>query len=533
MSDDPNKEQLPIGQRIPLPGRVVPVSLQRGEVPLTDEVAFWEVIRNASKRVSFPEFERYIDRVCGKDREEIRRLRERGRVPFTRVGTYELLKGATDAFLRVRTGVLGDGRSNFSSGTGGFSGRDGDDDVWERMAKEASLHLERAVSAADLEDAWNSYVGRDGTIPYLDLLRAKFDDCRRRDHHHKDGDRRDYDDDGRDRDRDRERDRDRDEERRPFERDERESDDDFQASLCAYILDERARRPALIELIWSYWHEEAMLVQVLAAISLRFQNRRGPRERPLFAQLELDPLRPLNNLLWGYIQDEQHRLSIVRRAYEYEHHYGLRLVGKAVGDIRPMDVRSNFLGGFHRLLQQASRFYQQDDVTTVRADAFPVLNALKEVNIALGEGGSNQYGDLPWVARGEMLMQQWILARREMRDFFSSRPSAIYPETWMERLESARALLGVNGPSILHLHNLATMGERLLLSIRFHPWTDTELTTVAANWARSFRSDIQGYIHAYHAVTGVDLSAASVTDRIDARLPSVLMRERIESMARR
>ena len=46
--------------------------------------------------------------------------------------------------------------------------------------------------------------------------------------------------------------------------------------------------------------------------------------------LEIGYLRPLNNLLWGYLQDEQHRLSLVRRAYEYDHHYGLALQGKAV-----------------------------------------------------------------------------------------------------------------------------------------------------------------------------------------------------------
>jgi len=38
------------------------------------------------------------------------------------------------------------------------------------------------------------------------------------------------------------------------------------------------------------------------------------------------------------------------------------------------------------------------------ADAFPVLNALREVHLLLAEGAHNQYGDLPWTARHEMLM---------------------------------------------------------------------------------------------------------------------------------
>src|SRR4030095_10531140 len=81
-------------------------------------------------------------------------------------------------------------------------------------------------------------------------------------------------------------------------------------------------QPILIELIWSYWHEEGMLVQTMNALSRRFQNIRTGDRDPL-ANLELDPLRPLNNILWGYIQDTQHRLTITRRSYEYDHNYGL------------------------------------------------------------------------------------------------------------------------------------------------------------------------------------------------------------------
>ena len=99
---------------------------------------------------------------------------------------------------------------------------------------------------------------------------------------------------------------------------------------CFGILRSKLNNPCLLELIWSYWHEEGMLVQTLNAISLRFQNIRGAGDRDPLSMLEIDPLRPLNNLLWGYIQDEQHRLTLTRRVYEYDHHYGLTLVGKAV-----------------------------------------------------------------------------------------------------------------------------------------------------------------------------------------------------------
>jgi hypothetical protein len=132
-----------------------------------------------------------------------------------------------------------------------------------------------------------------------------------------------------------------------------------------------------------------------------------------------------------------------------------------------------------------------------------------------------------------MMMQQLILARPEMREFFSSRPGVVYPEPWMERIESAKTLLGLEGPNVLHMHYLATMGERLLLSIRFHPWSSTVDAGVAANWARAFRSDVQGYIHSYRAATGVDLSASAVAERIDATMPALLLRRRHELARRR
>ncbi|MEW6377335.1 MAG: hypothetical protein AB1502_16280 [Thermodesulfobacteriota bacterium] len=156
---------------------------------------------------------------------------------------------------------------------------------------------------------------------------------------------------------------------------------DAEARWCYGILTEKLSRPCLLELIWSYWHEEGMLVQTLNAISLRFQNKRIHPGRDPLVHLDIDPLRPLNNLLWGYIQDEQHRLTLARRTYEYDHHYGLRLLGKAVPELRAVDSRLKFLEAFHNLLHVCSIFFTQDDDTTVVADGFPVLNALKEVHL--------------------------------------------------------------------------------------------------------------------------------------------------------
>jgi hypothetical protein len=271
------------------------------------------------------------------------------------------------------------------------------------------------------------------------------------------------------------------------------------------------------------------------AITRRFQNVRSPAHGngldPL-ANMEVDMLRPLNNLLWGYVQDEQHRLSVVRRNYEYDHHYGIHLDGKAVRDFRPADSRSKFVEAFHNLLRQLMPFYRQDDDTTVKADAFPILNALKEVHLILSQGAHNQFGDLPSTARIEMLMQQWMLARPEFREFLPTRLMVAHPEPWMDRVDAMKKVQGWSDTSIAHFRDLAMFGEQLLLSIRYTHWSDVYDPTEAFAWARFWRPQAQGYMHAYRAVTGVDLTSETANPKLEASMPSVLLRQRLEAMPR-
>ena len=149
--------------------------------------------------------------------------------------------------------------------------------------------------------------------------------------------------------------------------------------------------------------------------------------------------------------------------------------------------RSRFIEAFHNLLRLCAVFYDHDDDTTVIADGFGVLNALKETHLLLTQGAHNQYGDLPWTARHEMLMNQWILARPEMRDFLPTRTMVAYPEAWMDRVEAMNKLQGWSDASVLHFRDLAVFGEQLLLGIRFGSWTTVIEPEQAANWARYWR----------------------------------------------
>lgn len=299
------------------------------------------------------------------------------------------------------------------------------------------------------------------------------------------------------------------------------------ADTCYGIISERIQQPIYLELIWSYWHEESMMVQGVNTIARRFQNIKGEGTVDPLANLEIGPLRPLSNLMWGYIQDEQHRLTVRRRAYEYDHHYGITLQGKAVTNMRTADSRSKFIEAFHMLLNLCMKFYRQYDDTTVVADGFPIMNALKEVHMILSEGAHNQYGDLPSTARIEMLIQQYLLARPEFREFLPTRQMVPYPEAWMDRAAVLNQLHNWTKTSVLHFRDLGVFGEQILLSIRFGAWSTVFNRDQAANWAIFWRPQIQNYMHAYRAVTGVDLTREDGA-MIDAQQPSTHLLRRLK-----
>jgi hypothetical protein len=291
----------------------------------------------------------------------------------------------------------------------------------------------------------------------------------------------------------------------------------------------RGRSLVPVELIWSYWHEEGMLVQSMNAIIKRFQNMRNGAADPL-ANLELDPLRPLSNILWGYIQQLPFRLTVKRRAYEYDHHYGLRIFGKAISDFDPADSRSKFIETFHNLLYKCSIYFKEADDMTINADAFPLLNSLAEVHRQLAEGMHNQYSDLPVTARVEMLIDQYILNRQETWEFLRGRAMVLYDEPWMGPVDCMKNIQGWTKTSISYYHDLATLGENILLTIRFTPWSRINTSAVAGAWATLLRDSIQQYIYSYQAVTGVDLSVDKVNaQRNDiSTMPGLLIAQKFQ-----
>jgi hypothetical protein len=448
-------------------GDDVSVSMRRAAVARTADQPLWVTIRASTNALGFDPYIQFMDRVLcdgedrlggrrigsGETRRELRRADRRTALPFPNVDRYRLLKAATEVFIMI----------NCRTDQGDF----GRVDLLEESAR-----LNRDVGRADLEAEFRRYLvetpdGRGGeldVLPYLGLVRRKLGDV-------------------------------------PVVG--RGTDDDGTA-VCYGILAEKLTNPCFLELIHSYWLERSGLVQTMNAINWRFQNRAPayPGLDPL-AGLDIDPLRALNNILWGWAQDEQHRLTDVRRKVEYQHAYGLTLGGPGP---RVADSRSRFMAAFHSLLAECMEFYDRDDNTVVIANGFDVLNGLKEVHLLLTQGAHNQYGDLPWTARHEMLMSQWILSRPEIRDFLPSRVMVDSPEPWIDAVEGMNRLQGWADVSVLHYRDLAAYGEQLLLTIRFGAWTSATDPDQAANWARYFRREVQQYCHAYRAVTGRGLS---------------------------
>lgn len=473
----------------------------------TPDLAFWVVIKKATEELSFSNYSKYMDAIfCGDNDyntshqlNKVRSLNNQRSLPFINVNSYRSIKIATEAFVMVNYMIEND------------------------FTREQAHDLLSRVPITDgdfddgkLEEWWQEYkvtvnLGRNSeengraqldVIPYLAVIRNKLKDEGIKDSTFESA----------------------------FEYYLGDIDGEVQqADTCYGIIRQKLAYPSFLELIWSYWHEESMMVQGLSAISRRFQNIRNPGGKDPLAGLNIDPLRPLSNLLWGYIQDEQHRLTVLRRAYEYDHHYGISLEGAAVKNMQAADSRSKFIEAFHRLLHITSNFYKDSDDMTKRPDAFPVLNALKEVHMILSEGAHNQYGDLPSVARTEMLMQQWLLARPEFREFLPTRIMVAYPEPWMDRVAALNKLLGWTETSPLHFRDLGRFGEQILLSVRFGNWSDLNNRDAAFNWANFWREQIQGYIHAYRATTGIDLTMVVVGNKIDARPPSYHLANRLKA----
>ncbi|MFL9829057.1 hypothetical protein, partial [Rhodoplanes sp. SY1] len=148
-------------------------------------------------------------------------------LPFTDTDAYRNVKAATEAFVMANCGIVGaaDG-SMFDSADAAY--------VNERVVLN--------IGPGDLEALWDDYTNRldDRMLPYLALVRRKLKDNGIKEQDIGDVDLLALD-----------------------------TDRDDRVNTCYGVLRQRLTHPCLLELIWSYWQEEGMLVQTMNAIARR------------------------------------------------------------------------------------------------------------------------------------------------------------------------------------------------------------------------------------------------------------------------
>jgi hypothetical protein len=234
--------EMPVAQAsVQTVGGRLGVSLERSFVGRTIDQPLWVAIRARTKGIGFSSYREFIDQVLcenprfGNGNGHTRPLEEPG-ANVHGVGSFQLLKTATQAFLLVQCGVR---IADSPAETRLFPGRS------LVNAGEESRRLGEKVTLDDLTRRLSAYLGDSSQLPYISrVISAAFPEL------------------------------------------------EEGSMFCDRVLTSYATQPCLLELIWSYWNEEGMLCQTMNALSRRFQNVRGPAARDPLAHLEIDPLRP-------------------------------------------------------------------------------------------------------------------------------------------------------------------------------------------------------------------------------------------------
>ena len=233
---------------------------------------------------------------------KLRTVKRRTALPFPNVDRYRVLKAATEVFLMTHCGV--------------------DLDDFSRVdLDEESRRLNRTVTPGDLEAQMRDYLDRvaagDGefldVLPYLGLIRRQLGDVAIV----------------------------------GVDEDEGEA-----TEICSGILAEKLQHPCFLELLRDYWLDEgrprARDQRHHAGGSRTGRPARGGATRwPAWTSTRCARSTTCSGA-WSRTSSTGSRR--VRRAYEYDHEYGLALASRPGPPVRGADSRSRFMEAFHNLL---------------------------------------------------------------------------------------------------------------------------------------------------------------------------------------
>ena len=421
------------------------VTMERPDARRTPDEALWSAIEETCRAIGFEQYQAHIGRIFELGPFQGEISRKLGELGARGVGAYRALREATELFVLMGGGPLADRKSARQDAT---------------LREFGEVGPQMQQSRKEIEDGLRQYLHH-GELPYIErVVNAAYPSL-------------DLDGSGLD-------------------------------TLRRRVL----RQPLFLEL----WHEmcleHGMVMRTMDAVCARFQNIYNSGENDGLASYEISPLWPLGDLLWDWINHTPTRLNPRRRIHEYRHKYGPTVLGGDAMAVRAADVRTTFPDAFMNLLNLCEEFYKEDSQTTVIADAFPVLVALREVHQILAMGAGNASPQLTFAARVETLMMQLMLAQPELRAFLHVREMVPYDEGWMGQVDAMKDLQGWQDQSISHYRDLSVYGERILLSIRLADWTAGHEDN-AKNWARVHKNAIRRFAHAHRAISGVELVASS------------------------
>jgi hypothetical protein len=420
------------------------VTMERTDARRTPDEALWSAIDETCRAIGFEQYLAHIGRIFELGPFQGEISRKLRELGARGVGAYRALREATELFVLMGCGPLASRISAHEDA---------------RLRELGELGLQMQQSREEIEDGLRQYLHK-GELPYIErVVNAAY----------------------------------------PWL--------DLDGSGLDGLRRRVLRQPLFIEL----WHEmcleHGMVMRTMDAVCARFQNIYNSGENDGLASYEISPLWPLGDLLWDWINHEPTRLNPKRRIHEYGHKYGRTVLGDGMA-VRAADVRTAFPDAFMNLLNLCEEFYKQDSQTTVIADAFPVLVALREVHQILAMGAGNASPQLTFAARVETLMMQLMLAQPELRAFLHVREMVPYDEGWMGQVDAMKDLQGWQDQSISHYRDLAVYGERILLSIRLGDWTVGDEDN-SKHWARVHKNAIRRFAHAHRAISGVELAPAS------------------------
>ena len=478
--------------------RPIGVSLERSDIPRTTDVALWEVIRESTHAVSFSRYSDFIDWVIGgktppwhlldsqetasvqEGRQEIETIGARRSLPFPDIEPYRLLKVATEVFLMASSGVVLE-----------------DQDFSDLSVQDAAR---TGLSSSDYGGLWAAYLERvngSQTLPYLNLIRRKLQEA-----------------------------------------DLIPNKQRQQTEIAYGILKDKLVRPSFLELIWSYWHEQGMLVQTLNEYRRALPESPWPRAARPPCGARHRPAAAVEQPALGLYPGRA--APSVRRPARLRVRPPLR--AHALREGRPPDPRGRqpvaIPGGVPqpptpdgRLLQGGRRHDDQGR---------PVPGPQRAQRGApAAHGGAVQPVRRPAVDRPPGDADAAVAARAPGVPIVpADRVMVAYPEPWMDRVDSMKKMQGWTEVSVRHFRDLGVTGEPILLSIRFGNWSVTIDPNQAGNWARFWRQEIQWYIESYHTVTGIDLSSdmsdvrAAETAAARSQQPSVHIGRRMARQQR-